>query len=165
MHVKKILFRAYPSYITDIKHKKSSVWYDWCYINHENKKLPAQLLCFFKLTEINILETEELEINDNINLNNNSYYAIVRIFEDEPGPIRTSHDGKSDYCFLITHGKLREGLFLINCKNITEEIAVVPNIPALDEKNETLIESKKGFLVVSNKDEWKDYFSKYICMF
>ena len=67
--------------------------------------------------------------------------------------------------FLITHGKLREGLFLIDCKNITEEIAVVPNVPSLDEKNETIIESKKGFLVVSNKDEWKDYFSKYICTF
>ena len=111
------------------------------------------------------MEKEEFEIYNNIILNNNSYYAIVRIFENELAPIRIYHNGKSDYCFLKIHRKLRKGLFLIDFKNITEEIAIFPNLSALDEKNETIIESKKGFLVVSNKDEWKDYFSKYICTF
>ena len=53
-------------------------------------------------------------------------------------------------------------LQILSCDDIIKEAIVVPNLFTFNEENDIKIESKKGFFIVSNRDEWIKYFSEFI---
>ena len=154
-----VLFRSHPSYRSDSK-QKTSIWYDWAEVRYENEIIPAQLLCFF--TFVNNAEDECIILN-NVQLENNDDYVIVRLFTKPKQGYKINPDDKKSYCELMNWGELRKGLFLLNCDNIISQIAVVPNIASNDNKNNR--RNNRGYFVVTKKQEWKNYFSDFIHSF
>ena len=63
---------------------------------------------------------------------------------------------------MIKWGELDTSLQILLCDDIINEAIVVPNLFTFNEENDIKIESKKGFFIVSNRDEWIKYFSDFI---
>ena len=152
----KQIFRAHSSYRSDVG-QISDVWYDWAYFKINNKNIPCQILCFFAIYDI-----IHAKKDDNDYLENNQPYCLVRSFQDEPKSIRKTHNNKKDYSYLIKWGELDTSLQILSCDDIIKEAIVVPNLFTFNEENDIKIESKKGFFIVSNRDEWIKYFSDFI---
>ena len=117
------IFRAHPSFHCD-SGQISGVWYDWAIIDINEKKIPCQILLFLEISKFNYGLNNEPQ-------SQNSKFAIIRHFADEP---KQYHEG---YSSLVRYGSLLDGLYMINCDQILQPCAVVPNV--LCEKDQSNI--------------------------
>jgi hypothetical protein len=100
-------------------------------------------------------------------------YAVVRKFADEPDPGRFADDeGTVPIGELVHWGVLEEGMFVMSCDSITDTACVVPNVVRLpwdqsrgtkkrdktENKLQAAVDPIGGYLVVTPKSEWGDWF-------
>ena len=156
-NVKKLIFRAHPSYRAS-SGQSDGVWYDWAYFDAEEKdqsnpekdgSIPCEILCFLQLETVKPNQSVQ-----NYDVCDSGLYAVVRRFRKEPS---SNYSGL--HSNFVKKGNLDNKLFLFPCESILGEVAVVPDLATRSQFGQlTTSASGASFFVVRNREYWLEWF-------